>query len=71
MYINFKLQKQLSVSLVIKLSTADLLFICLQFPSNEQSRQDFGLAFSAINKFSNCIANCESNNFIAAIKQSN
>lgn len=66
MYFTFKLQKQLSVFLVIKLSTSDLLFICLQFP-----RQDSGLAFSAINKFSNCIANCESNNFIAAIKQSN
>lgn len=38
MYINFKLQKQLPVYLVIKLSTADLLFICLQFPSNQQSR---------------------------------
>lgn len=56
MYFNFKLQKQLSVYLVIKHSTADLLFICLQFRSNEQSRQDSGLAFSAINKFSNCIA---------------
>lgn len=40
MYFNFKLQKQLSVYLVIKLSTADLLFICLQFRSNEQSRAD-------------------------------